>query len=529
MKKQKAVVKQFRSFPFSLSFKSSLTLIGAACAVWIAFFLLRGNISAQSSVIELRGGQSMTLKCDGLRFRIIRHHHKVHELRCLPSADEPPIAPIIVPTEPPVQPTEAPPPTVMPILPPEAGAGARFYVSKLGSNGDGRSWQTAWNELDQVDWSQFEPGDTLLIDGGESEMVYRQTLTPTQSGTAEKPIRIQLATEQGRNGQAIIFGGRETPLPYCDQRNYSYNKNGLTRYGALFHDVSWIELDGTKWQGIVIHGMASDGIRLYPNTSNLTFRHMEIYDNGNIVENNGRFHSDGKGLRLEGANHLVERTIIHDNGQDAIQSNGAGVSNFTIRQSWFYNSRPHPHIDQSFNYCMHSDALQIFNGGRVSGVTIEQSVMGPGFTNTILLGDSTVDVNDVLIRDVLILKGAENNISAHSKATTSVRNWRIENVTVFGPDTAYNAITYKGVDLTIHNSLFVGSHINIPNTSPNMRNNCQWNTTGIDIGAETNVSFADAKLLPFDLGNYRITGGSCAGVGSSIHSVEQLMALPPVE
>jgi hypothetical protein len=42
-----------------------------------------------------------------------------------------------------------------------------FHVSRAGNNTDGRSWDTAWNELDQIRWEKVNPGDTILIDGGE--------------------------------------------------------------------------------------------------------------------------------------------------------------------------------------------------------------------------------------------------------------------------------------------------------------------------------------------------------------------------
>lgn len=44
-------------------------------------------------------------------------------------------------------------------------AGATWFVSKNGNNSDGRSWSTAWNELDRINWSLVRPGDTVLIDG----------------------------------------------------------------------------------------------------------------------------------------------------------------------------------------------------------------------------------------------------------------------------------------------------------------------------------------------------------------------------
>lgn len=536
-----------RSQTTSFSLKILLATNAITLILTIGVFFVTSVMLAQSSSTTLNGGESMMMHCNGRRFNTNRISRVEQEIICVALPGQEPVEP--TPTEPPVEPTAVPidptpapiDPTPEPIIPtpappvedpappvqPPVVSGNAFYVSKTGNNSDGLSWDSAWNELNQVDWAQFQPGDTLLIDGGESSMSYRTILQPTVSGTAAEPITIQLAPDAGRNGQVIIFGGRSTPLPHCGQTDYSYNPDGLTTNGAKFDGVSNIVVDGTKWSGIVIHGMNGDGIRLYEDTDNLTFRHMEIYDNGTVKLSDGVYSSDAKGIRLEGTNHTVERTIIHDNGQDAIQSDGDNVSNFTIRQSWFYNGREHPAVDQSYNYCTHSDALQIFNGGIVTGITIEDSVLGPGFTNTVLLGDKNVDVNDVLIQNVLILKSAENGISAHSSATESVKNWTINNVTIYGPNTDYNSLYYKGSDLTVTNTVVVGSHVNIPNTTPTVSGNCQWDTTGIDIGVEQDPNFVQVYTDPFVTdGTYAVQAGACSGSGATLTSISDLFSLP---
>ena len=60
-----------------------------------------------------------------------------------------------------------------------------FYVSKNGNNNGGRSWATAWNEFDQIEWGKIKPGDFILVDGGAESMTYRTPLVPQQSGVAD--------------------------------------------------------------------------------------------------------------------------------------------------------------------------------------------------------------------------------------------------------------------------------------------------------------------------------------------------------
>ena len=58
-----------------------------------------------------------------------------------------------------------------------AAAGVTYYVSRNGNNGDGRSWSSAWNELDQIDWNVIQPGDTIIIDGGATPCSYPVVVT----------------------------------------------------------------------------------------------------------------------------------------------------------------------------------------------------------------------------------------------------------------------------------------------------------------------------------------------------------------
>jgi hypothetical protein len=92
-------------------------------------------------------------------------------------------------------------------------AATSYYVSKNGNNSGGTSWINAWSELDQINWSNIHPGDTIHIDGGKTEMVYLSALHIGKSGTSDNRITIKLSEEPGKNGKVVIFGGRSIPLP----------------------------------------------------------------------------------------------------------------------------------------------------------------------------------------------------------------------------------------------------------------------------------------------------------------------------
>jgi hypothetical protein len=403
----------------------------------------------------------------------------------------------------------------------------QYFVSRFGDNTNGLSWKTAWNELDQINWEVVEPGDTILLDGGRSEMVYSSQLTVTKSGAFMMPITIRMAKEIGRNGQVIIFGGRSTPLPYCYQNDYVYQINDVRKIGILIENASWVVIDGTRWSGIVIHGHNEHGIQLTQGSDNITMRNVEVYDNGIAKQRGSGWIPDSAGIFFSGTNLTFERLIVHDNGQDAFQS-GGGNENFTLRQSWLHNARRHPTVDESFNYCSHTDGLQIYNGGQQRGFLIEETIIGPGFTNGLILGSVSQSqqtyavIDHVTLRDVLLTKAADNNILSYPN--TNPEGWILDHVTLDCSNTKYECLYLSGSDHRVTDSIFWGGKILLPDHKVELKDNCQWNTTGANVGHEADPLFEDVDINePFSLDNYALMPETpCEGFGSGMTSVGHL-------
>ena len=448
--------------------------------------------------------------------------------------DEPTlIPPTATPTD---EPTQVPPTataTDLPAPPPPTDIPVTgvYYVSKNGNNGDGRSWATAWNELNQINWSVIQPGNIIYLDGGASQMQYNTGMVFGKSGQAGNPIRIHRSSEPGRNGTVIFFGGRSQDLPYCGQPSFdNSNASSLVTYGILSNDHDYIEIDGLDWSGIVINGYGRSGMRLDRHSRNITVRNVEIYNNGSAYQNSSGWRSDNPGVILGGANMTFQRVIIHDNGQDAFQSlwwQNNNLGNFRLEESWLYNGRQHPTVDESFNYCTHADALQIYDGGVVSGVNITKSVLGPGFTNTLILGQTTTsngswaDVRDVLIEDVLFFKGADNTIKAYTNSEP--HNWTINRVTSHCPKTKGHCLILFNSDHAVTNSVIVGAAITLPDGINTDQNNCRWQTNGYNLGTNTDPQFQNVSNSDhFSLDDYTVNNPNC--VGSSITSVQQLLS-----
>lgn len=416
----------------------------------------------------------------------------------------------------------------------EDGGGNVFYVSRSGNNGNGRSWATAWNELDQINWSAIQPGALIKIDGGSSEMFYRTQLTVKKSGRSGAPIRIELATDGGRNGRVVIDGGRGTTLPYCGQSSYSDSVDSARRHGIVVDDASWVVIDGREQSGISIRRHRRAGVYLDRDTSNVTLRNMEIYDNGEARRSGSGWISAKPGVRLGGNNHVLEGLNVHDNGEDGIQSlwGDNNLGNILIKRTWLHNERRHPSVAQAFNYCIHTDGIQIYDGGLIRNITIEESVIGPGLTNGIILGQTRTsnntwaDVQDVTIRDTIFTKGIDNNI--YSYQNTNTRNWVLNNVTLDCTNNRYNCINIDTSQHKIHNSIFYGSRLFFKNGLDNYGNNCHWKTPkygSFQIGEKVDPQFYSINESdPFALNDYRMPSNSpCADKGASITSVQNML------
>jgi hypothetical protein len=400
-------------------------------------------------------------------------------------------------------------------------ADGTFYVSRNGDNSDGLSWQTAWNELNQINWEQVEAGDMIYVDSGDSEMLYETSLEIGKSGAPDMPITIQAASQSGTSGQVILFGGREALLPYCGQEDYDNQEEGLREYGIRTNDHDYIMIDGMDWSGISIHGYLEAGIYVDSESTHITIRNVEVYNNGEARETDEGWRSDHAGIRLGGSDVTFQRIIVHDNGQDAIQSlhGDNHIANFRLEQSWLYNEREHPTAGESANYCTHTDGIQIYDGGVVSGITITDSIIGPGFTQNLMMGQSRNDngswasVQDVVLRDVLLARAEDNNVMSYRD--TDPEQWYLDHVTIHCPDTKSHCLKILNESHTIINSVVVDGLITLEDDL-SLRNNCYWNTRGTRIGEETELEFADVENMDYTL----VTGSNCAG--TRVTSIEQL-------
>ena len=238
---------------------------------------------------------------------------------------------------------------------------------------------------------------------------------------------------------------------------------------------------------------------------------------------------DGPGVDLGGTDILFERVIIHDNGQDAFQA-GWGVWNFTLRNSWLYNSREHPiERGKSFNYCSHTDGIQIYDGGLQGPIVVENSIIGPSFTQGIIIG-SKATVDNVVIRNTLFVSSDNAGIIISDGGQSS--NWTVQNVTIVqdATDDRSWSVKLNGNSHQIRNSIFWGGPwgIGVFNWSEAI-GNFNWLTPDrYNVAVEIDPMFVDNDYSAFEgdgFADFDFTVQNPAippGTGTSITSVKKL-------
>jgi hypothetical protein len=443
------------------------------------------------------------------------------------------------------------------------GPGHIYHVSRAGNNGDGLSWQTAWNELANINWSVVQPGDTILLDGGPSGMTYTTSLEIDKSGTVTAPIHIQRSVAAGHDGTVTIFGGRSEPLPFCGESQSDYRlPTSPVLNAGIYVTASWVVVDGMSWHGIVLHGAGWNGginmTQMDASAGNDTFRHIEIYDNGTIDNLPGNtLQPDSAGVYPKGTNLTFEYMDIHDNGQDNFQSSGT-IRGMTVRYSWMHYTRSYPgHPSTSYNLCTHNDGMQIYGYGQSSAIDFEDDIIGPGISNGYINNASVGYTINATFRNVLILDPGSHGIFPDSD---SAANWTIDHVTVFSQA---GDLELAGTHHTVTNSIFYAGHVQVHNYDPGgpldgvnsvstASNNCEWHTdydpSGINArmaDPQFNTNLSSYPVQARDSGNPNLNGtdqyptlgffltadfslarGSpCAGMGSEVTSVSQFLRI----
>jgi hypothetical protein len=206
-----------------------------------------------------------------------------------------------------------------------------YYVSKNGSNADGLTWATAWNEMNQIKWAQVQPQDVVAIDGGTTSMTYTTTMTIPANVIK---VGVGQSGEAGHTGNIILDGTNSTSGVGIDIKG-TFSSSSIG--GGL----------GSPWY---VQNFTTAGIRTVSSTT-CTIELMGIRNNYIGVQVVGTTTIPANG-------YLSVRTCVLQNNNLSIDSLVA----IQVLQDWFSNTS-------------YSSAIQ--SGVRVNG-QVTDCIFGPG-------------------------------------------------------------------------------------------------------------------------------------------------------
>jgi len=134
------------------------------------------------------------------------------------------------------------------------GQEKNYYVSKSGDDSrDGLSIQTAWRSLDKISNFDFNPGDSLMLEGGV-EFKGTINLASDDNGSPGKPV---VVTSYGNKKATIAAGDGE---------------------GLQANNTSFIRIVSLKFEGSGVSSNKGNGIHFFANDSLKSPSDIEVID-----------------------------------------------------------------------------------------------------------------------------------------------------------------------------------------------------------------------------------------------------------
>ena len=308
----------------------------------------------------------------------------------------------------------------------------RYYVSKNGDNTTGRTWATAWNEMDQIKWAQIktQQGDSLILDGGVGRMIYRKPMQVQAAASSYYPLSVTVSTEAKHNGQVVIAPGNAV--------------NGIDIPSGS------IKLDGLKRAGIFVYG-AKRGIAVSANSPYpSSIKNIEVS------------HCTDVGVYIGPTYYPLplNQLLVHDNATNVVATSNGSGGGPSLTKCWIYNQ----------NARRNSDGVRIDSTSSAPGrgIVISNCVLGPGLRDGL---NNTVISTAPTLNNCLLINSSRNNISSSSI--------NLQNVTSFMTRLNTSQMAHSAIKLTpptsgppyplnsaVKQSIIYGGMVDIPLTIP---------------------------------------------------------------
>ena len=403
------------------------------------------------------------------------------------------------------------------------------YVSKNGDNSDGKSWATAWTDMDRIQWGIVRPGDTILIDGGAVACPVLGDEVPGCGQIYNRQLSIgqNNVTIRGVGG-TVIIDGNQTNFTYCSENGVvspPRSPNGP----VLETVVSFGGRSGVTIENIHVRNGKTYGIN-FGGGDNNSVKNVSVHNINNPADTTNN--SVGITMGHTADNIRITRAEIYRNGQDAIRGT---ADNLTVEDSYIHD-----------HYCNHPDGIQAFvptsNGDVgtseqvIENMVIQRNVFERVGLQQVFLGENATHqswVNGLVIRDNLFIGCSYCIKTKHQNST----NFVIEHNTFYG--SSQFAIEWccgagfgARAPMVIRNNIFhntrnpSGTGFYLPTSgTTTFSGNCLSGRVGGRVGNITESGNVTGNVLFSNVsgGNYALSPVSpCAGKGSSITSKDML-------
>lgn len=409
-----------------------------------------------------------------------------------------------------------------------------YYVSSAtpyNATNDGSSWQKAWTNTQQINWSAVQPGDTITLDGGTWGLYYSGTLTIGKSGTFSQPIKIVTSQEAGHNGIVVINGSTAAAPSYI---------------GIDFGSNQYVQVEGRKIvqggfpaKSLKVWGFSNYGVKIGPTSYNDILRNVDISGNGYNFTNV----SNPCGLLVQGRSPKIENCHINNNKVNVIVESAYGGYGPTFRKCSIFNypvaaSASYPGAPPVQFSWAETDGVKVkdtYRGG-FSWFYFYDCVFGPGLGTGIEFGQK----NGGMYSNNCLFINPKN--AAIKKVATTLPDYyysilSLSNNTMFLTPLNRDGMGHSNLDFTTgqdstYNSVIWGGTVKVIGTKTLGFGNFQNKTTGNtvvlspsqqDPGFETDVSCINAndweKLFYSD---FKLRAGAPAtGKGARVTSFLQ--------
>ena len=269
---------------------------------------------------------------------------------------------------------------------PSKALATTHYISPVGPNTGGTSWQTAWSDFNKINWSTIQAGDTIQV---WPATYHTQLIIPATAPS----VSIQRA-QVGVNSP-IILQAPTTGAP--------------SNFAVQILSPAAITITGVGPHGFQVSGFTNGGVEVIrpsgstPQPVNLQW--MDVNTTG----------TGGYSLYVMGPSVNVSNSVFHDNAYGAYYADNGASGTTTFTQCWFYNT----------NYS---------TTGRCTGITHQQNY--PTYANA----------QPLQIKQCLLGPGLDYSLNDNTTSNTSMTDCLIINPTTFS--LALTSKSFKAIALT---------------------------------------------------------------------------------